>query len=79
MARIGSFLSLDALRSGLREQYAVRRSYGTVVVELALENDRFVVSERITQPGQSATSTATSHTLLGEAHNELSRLIRKHP
>lgn len=81
MSRVGSYLSVEALRNGLREQYAVRRSYGTVTVELELSStgDRFLVSERITKPGVEATSTSTSHALLGMAHEEFERLVRKHP
>lgn len=78
-ARTGGFLSLEALRSGMREQYAVQRSYGTVVVELAFENGHFVVSQRITKPGVESTSTSKTHALLGMAHEHFSALVRNHP
>lgn len=79
MSRVSGYLSVEALRDGLREQYAVRRSYGQVVVELAFEGDRFIVSERITKPGVESSSTSSSHALLGTAHEDFERLVRKHP
>lgn len=77
-ARIGGYLTLDRLRDGDREQYAARRHYGTVNIELGFEGDHFIVSERITKPGVESTSTCTTHPTLGEAHLEFERLVRKH-
>jgi hypothetical protein len=72
----GGFLDADMLRSGVREQYAVQRSYGTVVVELY--HDRgWRVSERVSN-GETATATDAAFATLDESRREYRRLVRKH-
>lgn len=77
--RSGGFYTLEMLRGGMRDQYAVKRSYGTVYVELYLDGGKPVVVERIAKPDGTNSSTAKAFTYLGDAHREYKRLVRKHP
>lgn len=74
------FLSSEALRSGARDQYAVTRSYGTVVVELSHDIGQMPwrVSVRITK-GDERTSTDRAFSTLDEARRAFRGQVRKHP
>lgn len=76
--RIRGFYTHEMLRGGMKDQYAVIRSYGTVTIELRHELNRFVVYEIIAS-ADGTRSTATSHNKLGDAHRTFTRLTRKHP
>lgn len=77
--RSGGFYTLEMLRGGMRDQYAVKRSYGTVVVEVYLDLGRPIVALRIANADGTRTSTEQAFTHLGDAHREFRRLVRKHP
>lgn len=74
-------LTAAALASGLREQYAVVRSYGVVKIELrhgGYGRMPFLVSCEITKgDAVSATDMAFEH--LNDARAEFRRLCKKHP
>jgi hypothetical protein len=87
----GKWKRAAALKAGEREQYAVKRSYGTVVVELTWEFDPnykrmdieqmpWVTRILITPPGETVPDVATWHSYtLDVARQKFKELVRKHP
>lgn len=74
------FLRNAALRDGFRDQYAVVRSYGTVIIELWHGGGArpWRVSCTITE-GDTVSSTDAAFRTLNEARAEFRRLMRQHP
>lgn len=75
------FYSAPLLRKGMRDQYAVQRSYGIVVVELYTDGVGrmpWLVSCEIKKDDTSE-STSQAFETLDEARREYRRLVRKHP
>ena len=77
--RSGGFYTMEMLRGGMRDQYAVQRSYGTVVIELYINGSGPIITERITEADGTYSFTAWSFDFLGDAHREYKRLVKKHP
>lgn len=73
------FLDADALRSGIREQWAVIRGERRITVELVHESTWVVYERKDSHPEQGwSKSSATSFTTLDEARREYRRLVRKY-
>lgn len=75
------FYAAEALRKGLKDQYAVMRSYGTVVVEIrhdGIGRRPWLVSCEI-KKGDTVSATDAAFETLGDARREYRRLVRKHP
>lgn len=74
-------LTAEALQSGLKEQYAVLRSYGMVKIELSQDDygtRPFLVScEIVKGDAVSVTDMAFEH--LNQARAAFRRLVKKHP
>lgn len=69
-----------ALKAGERDQYAVQRSYGRVVIELFFDGTHdchWHVTREIT-PGD-VTEERTSFSSLNEARRHFRRLVTEHP
>jgi len=75
------FYTAEALRDGMKDQYAVLRSYGKVVVELYHDGTEaydwhvvlIITSEKASE------STDLSFNSLDEARREFRRRVRNHP
>lgn len=71
----------EMIRGGMRDQYAVMRSYGMVVVELrhdGVGQRPWLVSCEI-RKGDAVSVTDIAFSTLDEARREYRRLVRKHP
>lgn len=79
--RARGFLTFDQLRSGTRQQYAVDRSYGRVLIELRYEQrlDTFILTEKVTDPDGTHTTKETAIRLIGVARRAFTIATRKHP
>lgn len=77
------WLRSESLVAGEREQYAVERSYGRVVVELRhapTEAEPWLTSITITrQPGAEPEHAEYRSFRLNVARDKFSELVRKHP
>lgn len=77
----GRQLTAEALQSGLREQYAVLRSYGMVKIELrhsGVGRMPFLVSIEI-KKGDSMSATDRAYEHLNDARLAFRSLVKKHP
>ena len=77
---VRGMLTAEALASGLKEQYAVLRRRGKVVVELAAITGGlgFEVTVSVTS-GPDSTLKASTFDRLNEARAEFLRLVRRNP
>lgn len=73
-------LTAEALASGLKEQYAVLRRHGKVVVELGIAPDgrRFEVTITVTS-GTASTLKSETYTHLNRARAGFEKLVRANP
>lgn len=73
----------ELLLSGERDQYAVARSYGTIIIELSADDYArtrpWIVTLTRRLPGGDVSTTEHAFEKLNDARREFKRLVRKHP